>query len=95
MHLTTQSTAIHVEATKFPPCSCGHAYTAHHCQAFAPVGREPCECHGYSAHGRIEWLGVRAKTYAGSMPFFRRMACEMLWTAELRIQRWRERLEQP
>lgn len=92
--LTAQSTGVHLDVTKYPPCSCGHAFGAHACQAWHPVGKEPCTCHAYSAHGRIEWLGTRAISYPSGMPLLRRLSCQVLWAIESRIQMWRERIEQ-
>lgn len=93
MNLGAQSTGVHVEATKYPPCACGHAFAAHCCEGWHPVGNEPCTCRGYQPHGRIEWLGLRAKSYPAGMAFGKRLACQALWAVEKRIQGWRERLE--
>jgi hypothetical protein len=82
--LANQGVGVTLRATRWPPCECGAAYGLH---------RAGESCQGYRPTAPVEDLGVRGYVARGSLPFWHRLACTLLWGVERRAQWLRERLD--
>ena len=83
---TGAAQGIETRALYIPACVCGCSRAAHQCST------PDCGCQYYEPCRPPRDLGVRAYQ-PKPMPFTRYMRCKFSWWIEVRLQRWRERLE--
>ena len=81
----SQDTGVVISAVVYPACLCAMPWTAH-----VPDG---VPCQGYRPSRPVVDFGTRAYSPPPRLAWWRKFACRLAWSVEVRLQHARERLD--